>query len=131
MSDDSRPRRSAGMRGNPMNAAPEHRPISTTPKARAESVQPERTSASRFVKPKVLMGEVTAPKGELIAAEREQVRAFMLAKRLQPSTWAAKAGIAPRELLAFLSGRARSLPPETARKLAAAANATEAQMFGR
>ena len=131
MSDDSRPRRSAGMRGNPLNAAPEHRAISTTPKARHEAKAPERTSASRFVKPKVLMGEVTAPKGELIAAEREQVRAFMLAHRLQPTVWAAKADIAPGELLAFLSGRARSLSPQTAAKLAACANATIDQMFGR
>jgi hypothetical protein len=126
-----KPRRSAGMRGNPMNPAP--RAVSTTPppKAKAEPAAPVRTTASRFVKPKVLMGEVTAPRGQQIAAERDAVRAFMLAHRLQPSVWAAKAGVPAGELLAFLSGHARTLPPQSAVKLAAAANATEDQMFGR
>jgi hypothetical protein len=130
-----KPRRSAGMRGNPMNAVPEHRAVSTTPsttpKAKSEPQAPVRDLASRFVKPKVLMGEVTAPRGQQIAAERDAVRAFMLAHRLQPSHWAAKAGVAPGELLAFLSGHARSMTPETLAKLAAAANATETQILGR
>ena len=119
------------MRGNPMHAAP--RPVSNAPppKPKPDPQPPQRTSASRFVKPKVLMGEVAAPRGQQIAAERDAVRAFMQARRLQPSAWAAKAGVPASELLAFLSGHARTLPPETAAKLASAANATEDQMFGR
>jgi hypothetical protein len=126
-----KPRRSAGMRGNPMNATPRAISNAPPPEPKLEPQAPQRTSASRFVKPKVLMGEVAAPKGQQIAAERDAVRAFMQARRLQPSVWAAKAGVPASELLAFLSGHARSLPPQTAAKLAAAANATEEQMFGR
>src|SRR5690606_32216459 len=62
-----KPRRSAGMRGSPLDRAPEHRPISTTPvKQPAEPAQPQRVSTSPYAKPKVLMGEVAAPKGQLI-----------------------------------------------------------------
>jgi hypothetical protein len=117
------------MRGDPRNARPEHAPISTTPKARPEAPQPERVSTSRYAKPKVLMGEVAAPKGQLIAAERDAFRAFMLAHRLTPSSWATAAGVPPGEILAFLTGRARSISPAVAAKLAAAAKASVEEMF--
>ena len=119
------------MRGNPMNPVPHAVSNALPPKAKAEPAAPVRTTASRFVKPKVLMGEVTAPRGQQIAAERDSVRTFMQGRRLQPSVWAAKAGVPASELLAFLSGHARSMTPETLAKLAAAANATEAQILGR
>ena len=69
-----KPRRSAGMRGSPVNPAPEHRPVSTVPKARPEVEQPERVSTSPYAKPKILMGEVAAPKGQLIAVGRDAFR---------------------------------------------------------
>lgn len=75
------------------------------------------------------MGEVAAPKGQLIAAEREAFRAFMRRSRLQPSDWARKAGVAPGVVLAFLSGRARSIPPADAAKLAEAAGVPVAALF--
>ncbi len=136
MSDDRKPRRSAGMRGSPASPLPEHRPISSVFKARPEAPQPERVSTSPFAKPKILMGEVTAPpgafagnKGEAIAAYRAAFRAFMIARRLTPSTWARDAGVPAAPLLSFLAGRARNIPPDIAAKLAAFAKVSVEEMF--
>jgi hypothetical protein len=128
--NEEKPRRSAGMRGSPANAAPEHLPISTVYKAKAETPAPQRTSSSRFAKPQVLMGEVAAPKGQMIAVQRDAFRAFMTARHLRPSEWARDAGVPANEILAFLTGRARSFSPGVAEKLAAAAKATLAEMLG-
>ena len=132
-----KPRRSAGMRGSPGSPNPE-RAISTTFKARAEAPPQERVSQSAYPKPKILMGEVCAPLnkyaasgggGEMIAAERDAFRAFMRRAHLSPTSWARAAGVAPGEILAFLSGHARSIAPQTVEKLATAANVTVAAMF--
>jgi DNA-binding Xre family transcriptional regulator len=114
------------MRGNPRNAAPEHRTISTTPpdKARADPTLPVRVSTSSFVRPKVLMGEVTMPRGQQIANQREAFRAFMMAHHLRPTDWAKKAGIPTGEILAFLAGTARNVAPASLEKLAHAAGCT-------
>ena len=117
------------MRGSPRNAAPEHRPISTTPKARPEAKLPERVSTSRYAKPKVLMGEVAAPRGQEISSRRDAFRAFMVARHLRPSEWAKAAGIAPGEIMAFLTGHARVIAPASLEKLARAANCAIEDMF--
>lgn len=117
------------MRGSPRNAAPEHRPISTTPKARPQAQQPERVSTSRYAKPKVLMGEVAAPRGQQIGQQRDAFRAFMIARHLRPSDWARAAGIAPGEILAFLTGHARSIAPASLEKLARAAGCAVEDFF--
>ena len=117
------------MRGSPRNAAPEHRPISTTPKARPETQQPERVSTSRYAKPKVLMGEVAAPRGAQIGEQRDAFRAFMIARHLRPSDWARAAGIAPGEIMAFLTGHARSITPASLEKLARAAGCAVEDFF--
>ncbi|MBA2587789.1 MAG: helix-turn-helix transcriptional regulator [Alphaproteobacteria bacterium] len=120
------------MRGHPLSAAPEHRAISTAVpnKPRPESSVPVRTSSSRCTKPKVLMGEVTAPiqkyaassgGGEHYGQQRYLLRSFMQARGLRPSDWARSAGVAPGELLGFLTGRARTIPPASLQKLADAA----------
>lgn len=110
------------MRGSPANPAPEHRPIPTTPvKRKSEPAQPQRVSTSPYAKPKVLMGEVMAPKGQLIGAQREAFRAFMLARHLRPTEWARDAGVPASEILAFLTGKARSISDEALGKLAAVA----------
>jgi hypothetical protein len=116
------------MRGSPAAPTPE-REISTTPKAMPQQAAPTRVSQSRYPKPTILMGEVASPKGQQIAAERDTFRTFMQRARLTPTTWARAAGIAPGEILAFLSGRARSITPETARKLAQAANVSVETLF--
>jgi DNA-binding Xre family transcriptional regulator len=118
-------RRSAGMRGSPRNAAPEHRAISSAPpQPRPETKQPERVSASPYAKPKVLMGEVAMPRGVEIGKQRDAFRAFMLARHLRPSEWARAAGVPSGEILAFLTGKARAIAPQTLEKLARAANCT-------
>ena len=116
------------MRGSPAAPNPD-RAILTEAKAMRETPQPERVSNSPYPKPKVLMGEVAAPKGQLIAAERDAFRAFMQRARLTPTGWARAAGVAPGEILAFLSGHARSIAPETAEKLARAAGVSADALF--
>jgi hypothetical protein len=117
------------MRGNPRNAAPEHRAISTTPKARPEAPERERVSTSRYAKPKVLMGEVAAPRGQQIGQQRDAFRAFMIARHLRPSDWARSAGVPPGEVMAFLTGHARAIPPASLEKLARAANCAVEDLF--
>jgi DNA-binding Xre family transcriptional regulator len=131
MASDKEPpvRKSAGMRGNPRHAAPEHRPISTTPKAGPQAPQRDRVSTSRYVKPKVLMGEVAAPRGQQIGEQRDAFRAFMLARHLRPSDWAKAAGIAPGEIMAFLTGHARTIPAASLAKLADAAGCRVEDFF--
>jgi len=110
------------MRGSPRNAAPEHRAISSAPpQPRPEAKQPERVSASPYAKPKVLMGEVAMPRGVEIGKQRDAFRAFMLARHLRPSEWARAAGVPSGEILAFLTGKARAIAPQTLQKLAQAA----------
>jgi hypothetical protein len=126
-------RRSAGMRGDPRDAMPEHRPISTIAKAHPEAPQPARVSASIYAKPKVLIGEVTAPRGTEtgpdIARRREALRAFMTAHRLVPSRWSRDAGVPMGELLSFLTGRSRELSVPTTQKLAQAAGVAPDKLF--
>jgi DNA-binding Xre family transcriptional regulator len=126
------------MRGHPRQAAPEHRPISTTPKARPEPKLPEPVSASRHAKPfgahsapkpKVLMGEVVGPRGQQIGRQRDAFRAFMIARGLRPSEWAKAAGIAPGEIMAFLTGHARGISPASLEKLARAASCAVEDFF--
>jgi DNA-binding Xre family transcriptional regulator len=127
------------MRGSPRNAAPEHRPISSAPpKPRPEIKQPERISTSPYAKPKILMGEVTAPiqkfavsggKGVEIGRQREALRAFMVARHLRPTEWARAAGVPAGEILGFLTGRTRAIAPATLEKLARAANCAPEEFF--
>src|SRR5215469_16927684 len=128
-SDLKKPRRSAGMRGSPRNPAPEHRPISTVPKPGPEVGKPERVATSRYAKPKLLMGEVAGPRGPEIGRRRDAFRAFMVARHLRPSEWAKAAGIAPGEVMAFLTGHARAIAPESLHKLARAAGCETEDMF--
>jgi DNA-binding Xre family transcriptional regulator len=119
------------MRGHPLNAAPEHRPISSDPpvKPRPEPSLPVRTSSSRFTKPKVLMGEVTMPRGQEIGKQREAFRAFMQARRLTPTQWARAAGVPAGEVLGFLTGRVRAIAPANLEKLAHAAGCAPEDML--
>jgi hypothetical protein len=117
------------MRGSPREARPEHRPISTTPKARPDAPKAERASTSHFVKPKVLMGEVAGPRGLEIGRRRDAFRAFMVSRHLRPSEWAKAAGIAPGEVMAFLTGHARAIAPESLHRLARAAGCEIEDMF--
>jgi len=133
------------MRGSPRDGRPEHRPISTTPKAKQEALKRESVSTARTAKPprapkpEVLMGEVAAPipkyaasggGSQEIVRRREAFRAFMVARRLRPSEWAKAAGIAPGEVMAFLTGHARTISPQSLERLARAAKASVEDFFG-
>ena len=122
------------MRGTPRNDAPENvsgqRPISTTPpKPRPERKQPERVSTSPHAKPKVLMGEVAAPRGLEIGRQRDAFRAFMIARHLRPTEWARAAGVPAGEILGFLTGKIRTIAPASLEKLARAANCAPEDFF--
>jgi hypothetical protein len=117
------------MRGSPAKPAPEHPPVSTQYKAHPETAQPKQVSTSRYVKPKVLMGEVAAPRGQLISAQRGAFRAFMVAHHLRPTEWAQMAGVPASEILAFLTGKARSFSTGVVEKLAQAAKVAPEDLF--
>jgi len=127
------------MRGTPRNDASEHRPISTVPPTpRAEPKKPERISTSRYAKspgahsapkPKVLMGEVAAPRGLEIGKQRDAFRAFMIARHLRPTEWAHAAGVPPGEVLGFLTGKIRTIAPQILEKLARAAGCATEDFF--
>ncbi len=118
------------MRGSPANPAPEHRPIPTTPVKRpAEQVQPQRVSTSPYAKPKVLMGEVTAPKGQIIGAQRDAFRAFMTARHLRPRNGRERRVFRRARSPAFLTGKARSISDASLEKLAAVAKVAPEDML--
>lgn len=128
MSDGPRIRRSAGMMKSPREA--KDLPMPAKPRQpRAEARQPEPVSASPYPKPKVLMGEVAAPRGQEIGRQREAFRAFMTARHLRPTEWARTAGVPPGEILGFLTAKTRVIAPATLEKLAKAAGVTPEEIF--
>jgi hypothetical protein len=138
MSDGPRIRRSAGMLKNPREVAAARLPVKKASSTRPEATQPERVSTSPHPKPKVLMGEVAAVKkfaasggggGIEIGKQREAFRAFMTAHHLRPTEWARAAGVAPGEILGFLTAKTRSIAPETLEKLARVANVAPEDLF--
>ena len=133
MTKEPRIRRSAGMLKSPLDAKPPAFPT-TPPKPRPESPPPAPISRSSHPKPKVLMGEVVGPRGPEMARrdigqQRESLRAFMLARHLRPSEWARMAGIPAGEILGFLTGKSRAVPPASLEKLARAANCKVEEIF--
>ncbi len=122
------------MRGTPGNDAREATPAPSLPvKPRAQASQPARTLSSRFAKPAVLMDATDAPKlakGDAIRAQRDAFRAFMTRHGLRPTEWAKQAGVAPGEILGFLTGQSRSIAPATLEKLAAIAKVAPKDLLG-
>lgn len=120
------------MRGSPLEGLGKptigHLPPPVLRAVGEESQSSTAKSASRYPKPNVLMGEVIGPKGQMIGVGREALRAFMMRARLTPSGWARAAGVAPGEILAFLSGRTAHIAPDTLTKLAQAANTNVAAL---
>lgn len=62
-------------------------------------------------------------------ARREAFREFMASHRLRPARWAREAGIPEAQLLDYLTGQLKALPPDAARKLARAAKVRAEDMF--
>jgi cyclic pyranopterin phosphate synthase len=81
--------------------------------------------------PRVLIHETAAPRSLPATGEREALRTFMLARRLQVSQWAKSAEVPVNELYGYLRGRSRALSATSAERLAKAARASTDEMFGR
>jgi cyclic pyranopterin phosphate synthase len=89
-----------------------------------------RPAARGRAAPSTLMGEVAAPAPRADATgRREAFRAFMLARRLRATQWAKQAGVPSSQIYAFLTGRLRALPPDSAERLARAAHVRIEDMF--
>jgi cyclic pyranopterin phosphate synthase len=80
------------------------------------------------VKPKTLMGEVSAPQ-PAPESHRDAFRAFMTSHRLRATDWAKRAGIPAAQIYAFLTGRSRGLSADVSEKLARAAGVGVEDMF--
>jgi len=76
-----------------------------------------------------LMNEVAAPRARDADAAREAFRAFMTSQRLRATEWAKSAGIPAAQIYAYLTGKARVLAPDTAKKLARACGVRPEDMF--
>jgi hypothetical protein len=88
---------------------------------------PPRLNTPR--KATVLMNEVAAPRKHDADAAREAFRAFMTSQRLRATEWAKQAGVPAAQIYAYLTGKARALAPDTAKKLARAAGVREEDLF--
>ena len=101
------------------------------PNPAASSPKPAKAEAKRSGNPRVLMTEVSAPRGAHASSEREALRRFMSERRLRPTEWTKSAGLPVNELYGFLAGRSRVLSSSSAERLAKAARASVEEMFGR
>jgi cyclic pyranopterin monophosphate synthase len=93
-------------------------------KASAKPTLPTR----RSVKPRTLMGEVSAPRPGP-DAQREAFRSFMTSQRLRATDWAKSAGVPAAQIYAFLTGRSRGLSADVAERLARVARVRVEDMF--
>jgi cyclic pyranopterin monophosphate synthase len=85
-------------------------------------------------KPSTLMGEVAAPRRDAnqqrdANGQREAFRGFMTSNRLRATQWAKDAGVPVSEIYAYLTGKTRAIPRETAERLARAARTRVEDMF--
>ena len=97
----------------------------------AKAAGTARTAAAAKASPRVLIHEAAAPRPAPATGEREALRTFMLARRLQVSQWAKSAEVPVNELYGYLGGRSRALSAASAERLAKAARASIDEMFGR
>jgi cyclic pyranopterin phosphate synthase len=97
----------------------------------AKPAAPAKPSGHARATPTVLIHETAAPPTAPATGERERLRAFMLARRLQVSQWAKSAEVPVNELYGYLRGRSRALSAASAERLAKAARASTDEMFGR
>lgn len=92
-----------------------------------------RPAKSGRAAPRVLSHETSAPRAAPVSpqTERDALRHFMLAQRLRATDWAKSANVPVNEIYGFLNGRARTLAPATAERLARAARSSVDAMLGR
>ncbi len=109
--------------------APRNTKAPETPKRQSAGF---RSAPGARTAPATLMGEVAAParpQGDPNAA-REALRAFMTGRHLRATEWAKQAGVPAAQIYSFLTGKSRSINPDTAEKLARAARVSVADLFG-
>ncbi len=87
-----------------------------------------KASPHAVPRPKVLMGEVSAPRPDP-SAKRDAFRAFMTARHLRATEWAKQAGVPAAQIYAYLTGRSRGLGDDVAEKLARAARVRVEDLF--
>jgi cyclic pyranopterin phosphate synthase len=106
-------------------------PVAGPARKSAAMQEAPRETATRGTraKPKVIMGEVFAPKLGAPDAQRDAFRAFMTRNRLRATQWARDAGVPVGQILGYLTGQARGLSAATAAKLAKAAKVSPDDMF--
>lgn len=94
--------------------------------ARRAAPAPQRARAT----PSALMDSVTspAPRSDPGAA-RDAFRTFMTAHRLRATEWAKQAGVPAAQIYAYLTGRARTIPTDTAERLARAVRVRVEDLF--
>ena len=80
------------------------------------------------VRPKTLMGEVSAPRIDS-NAQREAFRAFMTSRHLRATEWAKEAGVPAAQVYGYLTGRSRNLSNDAAERLARAARVRVEDLF--
>jgi cyclic pyranopterin phosphate synthase len=98
-------------------------------RASQKSQTPVRARPSKTA-PAALMHEAAPAKSAVsISDEREAFRTFMTDHRLRATEWAKQAGVPAAQIYAYLTGRARTLPHESAEKLARAARSRVEDMF--
>jgi cyclic pyranopterin phosphate synthase len=93
-----------------------------------KAFKPVAATAKSRARPKTLMSEVSAPRPG-VHAQRDAFREFMASHRLRPTQWAKDAGVPATQILAYLTGQARALSPDAAKKLARAAKVRVEDMF--
>ncbi|MDE2183996.1 MAG: cyclic pyranopterin monophosphate synthase MoaC [Alphaproteobacteria bacterium] len=83
------------------------------------------------LRPGIIMGEVAAPQipQDDASGLRVAFRAFMVSHHLRARDWAKHAGVPAAQIYAFLTGRARTLPEDVAKRLAAAARVRVEDLF--
>jgi len=94
------------------------------------AARPSAPSARRRSAPTALMNEVIAPVPRPDATgRREALRAFMVSRHLHATEWAKQADVPSSQIYAFLTGRLRDLPQDSAERLARAANVRIEDLF--
>jgi cyclic pyranopterin phosphate synthase len=111
--------------------APEKPARERQAEAAARAAGPAKPVGPAKATPRVLIHETAAPRAVPATGEREALRKFMLARRLQVSQWAKSAEVPVNELYGYLRGRSRALSAASAERLAKAARASTDEMFGR
>ena len=103
-------------------------------KATAPAKAASRKSAPKATRaratPTTLMDSITGPaQRNDPGQQRDAFRTFMTEHRLRATEWAKQAGVPAAQIYAYLTGRARSLPGETAERLARAVRVRVEDLF--